>query len=380
MEMPNAATAKSKTMHSSWAMIFSPLSAQAWLFIALLLLVIITPVVAASYGAADLPMSQVLRILLVPIVGQDSAVYLTTYSFMTPFDSTHNSNIAERIVFELRLPRILLAFIAGAGLAISGSVLQTVTRNPLADPFLFGISSGASLGAVIAMSALSVLGLELSGIGGWLSVPIGAFIGASAASLMVLGMAGTNVNSQTERMLLSGVAITFMFGAMTSLILYFSSPQATASVLFWSMGSFAKASWSSLWMPAIVVVSGIGVIMAMKRQILAMLAGDETAHTLGIPVARVRLAMLLLCSLITAIIVAHCGGIGFVGLMIPHIVRLLFPGRYPIMITAIAGGLFMIWVDVFARSLMDNQELPVGIITSVIGSLFFLIVLRRRRR
>jgi len=134
-----------------------------------------------------------------------------------------------------------------------------------------------------------------------------------------------------------------------------------------------------LLFPAVVVCVATGIILLFKRQIMAMRAGDETAHTLGINVSRLRLQMLLLCSLITAILVANCGGIGFVGLMIPHTVRMLFPGRFPLITTALVGGLFMVWIDVLARTLLSSQELPVGIITAVIGSIFFLFILGSRR-
>ncbi|MGL4616052.1 MAG: FecCD family ABC transporter permease, partial [Shewanella sp.] len=299
------------------------------------------------------------------------------------------SAITQRIVLELRLPRILLAFVAGAGLSLAGSVLQTVTRNPLADPYLFGISSGASFGAVVVITLLNGTGalalpesLFAPGIWAWLqwiSLPIGAFVGALTSVLIVLALAGGGQHGQIERMLLSGVASSFLFGALTSLLLYFASPQATASVIFWSLGSFAKASWSVLLLPSVVVGGSFGIIVAMRRQINALQAGDETAHTLGVNVANIRLNMLLLCSLITAVLVATCGGIGFVGLMIPHTVRLLLPGRRPLLLIAIVGGLFMVWIDVLARCLLATQELPVGIITAAIGSFFFLLILRRRR-
>lgn len=278
---------------------------------------------------------------------------------------------------------------------MAGSVLQTVTRNPLADPYLFGISSGASFGAVVMLTIFTGSGLFehsaliassgiFSGSGAfagllWFSLPFGAFIGASLSVLIVLALSGLGLNSQVERMLLSGVATSFMFGALTSLLLYFASPQATASVLFWSLGSFAKASWSLLVLPSLVIGVSLVIILGMKRQIMALQAGDETAHTLGVNVPKLRLNMLLLCSLITAVLVATCGGIGFVGLMIPHTVRLLFPGRQSILLTALVGGLFLVWIDVLARCLLGNQELPVGIITAAIGSFFFLIILRRRK-
>lgn len=336
-----------------------PLPRLYWCWLLLLLGTVLTPLAAAGFGAADISLFDVARVIGKHLLGVGEP-----------------SVISERIVWDLRLPRILLAFIAGSGLALSGYVLQAVTRNPLADPYLFGISSGASFGAVVSVALATGLGLS-SAISG-ISLPLGAFIGASLAVLMVLLLAGRNIGNQIERMLLSGVAISFMFSALTSLILYFSTPQATTSLLFWSLGSFARASWDGLGLPTLVVLAALLVILAFKRQVLAMLAGDETAHTLGIRVQRLRVSMLLLCSLITATLVAHCGGIGFVGLMVPHIVRLLLPGQHPMVLTALAGGLFMVWVDVLARSILPTQELPVGVITSAIGSLFFLMVLRKR--
>lgn len=364
--------------------ILTPLTLQQWLILGLVVLGILTPIAAASFGAATISFLDVLHVFITKL--------LQNFDTLNP---TKVNGITERIVMELRLPRILLAFVAGAGLSLAGSVLQTVTRNPLADPYLFGISSGASFGAVVMLTLFTGSGLfESAGVVAnagifsgsgvfagllWFSLPFGAFIGASLSVLIVLALSGLGLNSQVERMLLSGVATSFMFGALTSLLLYFASPQATASVLFWSLGSFAKASWSLLILPTLVVGASLLIILGMKRQIMALQAGDETAHTLGVNVPKLRLNMLLLCSLITAILVATCGGIGFVGLMIPHTVRLLFPGRQPIVLTALVGGLFMVWIDVLARCLLGNQELPVGIITAALGSFFFLLILSRRK-
>lgn len=358
--------------------IVTPLTRQQLMLLVLGIIILITPIAATSFGAANISFTDVIQVFI------NKATNLTQANGMT-----------ERIVMELRLPRILLAFVAGAGLSLAGSVLQTVTRNPLADPYLFGISSGASFGAVVMLTLFTGSGFFdnagmaahsglFSGSGAlsgllWFSLPLGAFIGASLSVLIVLALSGLGLNSQVERMLLSGVATSFMFGALTSLLLYFASPQATASVLFWSLGSFAKASWSLLVLPTLVIGASLFIILGMKRQIMALQAGDETAHTLGVNVPKLRLNMLLLCSLITAILVATCGGIGFVGLMIPHTVRMLFPGRQPILLTALVGGLFMVWIDVLARCLLGNQELPVGIITAAIGSMFFLLILRKRR-
>jgi iron complex transport system permease protein len=357
---------------------------------------LLTPLFAASFGAASISFVDVISVFKSLFSHTPVPAPVEILDGITATDNVSSvSSLNQRIILELRLPRILLAFVAGAGLSIAGSVLQTVTRNPLADPYLFGISSGASFGAVVVISLFSQAGiftqlfdgaLVVSSLGdqawwSWsmLSLPVGAFIGASLSVMLVVAISGIGRTSQVERMLLSGVATSFLFGALTSLLLYFSSPQAAASVLFWSLGSFAKASWAQLWLPTVTVGASLLIMLAFKRQIMALQAGDESAHTLGVNVAKLRLSMLLLCSLITAMLVASCGGIGFVGLMIPHTIRLLFSGRQPMILTAVLGGLFMVWIDVIARCLLTNQELPVGIITAALGSVFFLFILRHRR-
>ncbi|WP_298773049.1 iron ABC transporter permease [uncultured Shewanella sp.] len=327
-----------------------------------LLIAVFSLLSATSFGAADIRIVDVIQSLNFHLLGINETL-----------------GLKDRIIMELRLPRVVLAFIAGAGLSIAGSVLQTVTRNPLADPYLFGISSGASFGAVVVLTLLQQGVLSHFGLT-WIGLPTGALIGAGLSVFIVLNMCGKDVGRQVERMLLSGVAVSFMFGALSSLMLYFSSPQAAASVLFWSLGSFAKATWSVLMLPTLVVVFCTAIILLFQRSIIAMKMGDETAHTLGINVSFLRIGMLILCSVITATLVASCGGIGFVGLMIPHIVRLVFPGQLSLMLTGMLGGIFMIWVDVLARTLLSYQELPVGIITAVIGSLFFLFVLKTRQQ
>jgi len=271
------------------------------------------------------------------------------------------------------MPRAILAFLAGCGLAVSGLILQTVTRNPLADPYLFGISSGASLGVVIS---IVLLGSTIS-----LVTPVAAFIGSLVAMLMLLMIAGRRQSQQVESMLLAGVALSFLFSSFTSLLLYHTDPQAVTAVLFWTMGSFSRAQWHNLLFPSIVIIGCMVVMLAYRRQLNAMLLGDESATTLGINVNRFRLVMLVLSSLITATLVSLCGGIGFVGLMIPHIVRFFVSQGtiFGIMLTALVGGIFMIWVDVFSRIVLENQELPVGVITSAVGSLFFLSLLYFRK-
>ena len=276
------------------------------------------------------------------------------------------------IVWELRFPRSILAFFAGMGLALAGSILQTTTRNPLADPYLFGISSGASFGVVVVMSFIGATSFIL---------PVAAFAGSMLAIVLLMLIAGITRHQQVESMLLAGVALSFLFSAFTSLLLYWSDPQAISAILFWTLGSFARADWNNIWLPLISVISCFILMFSFQRQLSAMLLGDESASTLGIQVKKLRLLMLFASSILTASIVAVAGGIGFVGLMIPHIVRsFVSQGSYwyPVF-TVLTGGIFMLWVDIFSRTLLDNQELPIGIITSAIGSLFFLSILYLRK-
>ncbi|WP_196140976.1 iron ABC transporter permease [Aliikangiella sp. G2MR2-5] len=282
------------------------------------------------------------------------------------------SAVNYQILWEIRLPRIIMAMITGAGLSASGAILQSVTRNPLADPYLFGISSGASLGAVIVMAAIS------SAI---ISITAGALIGGALSVVLMLALAGKSA-TQVEKLLLSGVAVSFMLSAFTSLTLYYSSPETAASLLYWMMGSFSNSQWSELGLPIITLFLGVATFFLYRRWLVVMQAGDESAITLGIPVHRLRLGMLIVCSAITAVLVAHVGGIGFVGLMIPHISRFIVGAQVHrvLLMSLVIGASFMVWVDVVARSLLEHQVLPVGVVTSAMGSLFFFIILKRRTR
>lgn len=330
---------------------------QNTLVIAALTLLCATSIVTSlSYGAITISYSDVLASIF-PSLGQQQV-----------------DPVISQIILELRLPRILLALLAGAGLAIAGATLQLVTRNPLADPFLFGISAGASFGAVLVLTVLASFSIL------WL--PIGAFVGGLLSVSMVLFIAGRSTYQQIERMLLAGVACSFMFSAATSAILYHSDPQAAASILFWTLGSFSNAQWDQLYAPSIIIIISVIIFFAFSRQVQAISGGDETATTLGVSVSSVRLSMLILSSLICAVIVANAGGIAFVGLLIPHIVRLTLGQRQlnNYAIIALLGGSFMVLVDLAARTIIPNQEVPLGIITSAIGSVFFLLILKRRRQ
>lgn len=303
-----------------------------------------------SFGAANTSFAEVFDVLINPQVNQ----------------------VTHTILWELRMPRSILAYVAGCGLALAGLILQIVTRNPLADPYLFGISSGATFGAVLSLSFLS------SWI--WLPLPLAAFLGSLISMLMLIGFARINRFQRVETLLLAGVALSFIFGAITSLLLYWSDPQAVASILFWTLGSFARADWTSIWIPAVAVSFSLGLLFFYRAPLMALLLGDESAVTLGINVTKLRILMLVVGSILTASVVALCGGIGFVGLMIPHLVRqfVSIGSRMSFLVTALTGGVFMLWVDVLARTLLNNQELPIGVITSAVGGIFFLVTLYSR--
>lgn len=325
-------------------------------FLAVLIPVaVISPLIAIALGTAN--------ISLVDVLG---AVWRGLNAFIEP---TATASMSDRIIVELRMPRVLMAMVCGAGLALSGSVLQSVTRNPLADPYLFGISAGASLGAILALTG----GISL------LPLPFCAFLGSLIAVAVVMVMAR---DGQVETLVLSGVAISFLLSSAANLILYFGDPQATQMVLFWSLGSFSRATWSSLMLPAFIVITSTLIIYQFHRPLQALVAGDESAHTQGVSVLPLRLGMLILTALMTSSLVATCGGIGFVGLMVPHIVRIMVgsASSSSLIVTALLGGVLMVWVDLLARQILPFQELPVGVMTAMLGSVFFIGLLIKRKQ
>ncbi len=323
--------------------------------------------VATGIGSVELSAGQVFEVLFScnnESASMQSTVIENTGCSVTP--------IYQRIIWEIRLPRILMALLTGIGLSITGAILQSVTRNPLADPYLFGISSGSALGAVLVISTFS---------GAMVSITLGALLGGMFSVVLMLVLAG-NAVLQVERLLLSGVAVSFMLGAFTSLVIYYSDPETASSLIFWMMGSFSNSDWDELLLPAVTIILGLIFFIIYRRWITAIQAGDEGAFTLGVPVGQLRLTMLIICSMITAVLVAHVGGIGFVGLMIPHICRFIVGSQLPkvLFMCVVLGGSFMIWVDVIARSLLKDQVLPIGIVTSAIGSLFFFVILKTKNK
>ena len=282
--------------------------------------------------------------------------------------------IRDGIVWNLRMPRTLLAAVCGAGLAVCGTVLQSLLRNPLADPFVLGVSSGASTGAV----AVVVLGVG----GGVVSLSAGAFAGALCSFALVLLLSHT-LGGSADRVVLSGVAAMQLFSALTSfVVLTAGDAETTRGVLFWLLGSLSGVGWTDVWVCAAVLFATLTVCLTQARTLDAFAFGQDAAATLGIHVARTRLILLSTTALLTAVLVSSAGAIGFVGLVLPHAARAVVGSGHArlLPVTALAGAVFLVWVDTLARTVLDPQEVPVGVVTSLIGVPGFVLVLYRTRK
>ncbi|WP_281252687.1 FecCD family ABC transporter permease [Longimonas halophila] len=283
--------------------------------------------------------------------------------------------IAERIVWGLRLPRVLLALLVGGGLSVVGVAMQALVRNPLAEPYILGISSGASAGA-----SLFYLGLLPPVLGQALSMPLAAFLGGLLAIGIVYLVAYTGTRLSVARLLLAGVAMSALMASVTSFITFSSpDPGKLRAVLFWLLGSLSGTQWGELIPPLATTVAGTAFLLVLARPLDAMLIGEESAYHLGIPVERLKRALILLAALMTGALVAVAGAIGFVGLIVPHAVRLVVGvgHRRVVPFSFVGGALFLVWADLAARTILPEQELPVGILTALCGVPFFLVLLRR---
>lgn len=325
----------------------------------LLLVLLCLMIIASTIGSANIPLSDVARIVISPIFpGADDGV---KQSF-------------KIIIRMVRLPRVLLSVLAGMGLAISGAVFQGIFRNPMANPYILGVSSGAAFGATLGM----ILGLQITflGVG---AVPLSAFIGAIGASLLVYILSGGG--KSVMPLLLSGIALGFFLTALMSLLMYFNRDQLER-IVYWSMGSFNAANWTKVALTAPVILSGSIVILFFARDLNLMVLGDDTARGLGIPVRYSRIIFLLTSTIITASAVSVSGIIGFVGLIIPHIIRIITGPDHRTLIpnSMLAGGIFLLLSDTLARTVLSPTEIPVGIITSLAGAPYFLLLLYQRRK
>jgi iron complex transport system permease protein len=301
-------------------------------------------------------------------IGIDEAWKALLSVFSGSKGSSQVSENTQYIIFNLRLPRTLLAVLSGAGLSVCGVAFQAIFRNPLSDPYVLGVSSGASLGAAIAI---------ITGLNGFIWGISGlSFLTALASVMLIVGISSIGNRLHTTTLLLAGISLNFLIAAVVSLLMVLNH-QSMDKIIFWTMGSLASATFENTGIVALFVVIGIGVTGLYAKDLNALLLGNQTAKTIGINVERTKRIILLVSTLMIAVIVSFTGVIGFVGLVVPHVVRLLVgaDNRRIIPYSLLGGMLFMLSADVISRTVMPPSELPIGSITSLIGSPVFIYLL-----
>lgn len=322
-------------------------------------------------------LSIILAVALGPVTIHPLTVWKIALSHMPFLDNLIQNdwtNAQENIVWGVRFPRVLLGVLVGAGLSLAGTGIQAIVRNSLADPYILGVSSGASVGAtlVILLGAFSVFGQY--------ALSLAAFLGALLSVILVFTLAQVGNRISTTRLLLSGIALSMILTALTDFIVI-SAPddEKVHSALFWMMGSLVSANWETLPIIAVVVIASYIFLVSQSRSLNLLLMGEEAAVTLGLNINVFRKLLIVVVSLLTGVIVSASGSIGFVGLMIPHIVRLLVGSDHKkvLTISLFLGAIFMIWADVVARMLLAPEEIPIGVVTAIAGGPFFIWLLRR---
>lgn len=325
--------------------------------VVLALALLLTPALTVVIGAAAVPLDEVIGVLASHIPGLDVQI-------------TWDRSI-DAIVWDTRLPRIIAGVAVAVILGVSGVVLQAVVRNALAEPYVLGVSAGASSGAAFA---IIIVGTSVATV-----VGVMAFAGALLATLLVLAIAGRT--QSPLQLILGGLGVGFGFQALTNLIIFSSdSPETARSVMFWTLGSLARAGWDSV--PVITIAALLlTVLMVLCGPILdALASGDRTAQAVGVEPARARILLLIPVSAAIALAVATAGGIGFVGLVVPHLVRsFIGPAhRFLVLGSALAAGLFLVWADAFARLAFAPAEVPIGVVTGLVGAPWLVLLVRRR--
>lgn len=327
------------------------ISKSKTLYVAVIILLmaalVITVITAVSLGQVNIKVSDTYKIIFGKLIHNDEI-----------YNSSSKAMIA--IVWNMRLPRVLLGLLTGAGLALCGCVMQATVNNPISEPYILGVSSGATFGATL----LIVMGL-----------------GAVIATVMVLGIASGHGKMTTTRLILAGTVVNALFTAFSNFIISVgANADSIMTIKFWTMGSLANAGWKSIILPAVVVIAVILFFCTQYRILNTMMLGDETAVTLGINLSLYRKVYMTLIAVVTGVLVSSCGVIGFVGLIIPHISR-AFAGtnhKRLVPVVILLGAIFLIWADVLARILVKNAELPIGIFTAPVGAPFFIYIVTKK--
>jgi iron complex transport system permease protein len=339
----------------------------AVIFVLLAIALVISLILTVSIGSVRISANVAYRIVKANLFGGNI------------IESTEWTKSQFHIVWNIRAPRVLMGIFTGAGLAVCGAAMQALTLNPIADPFILGVSSGGSAGAALALLT------TVSFFGGYADVTIMSFFGASIASLMVYGMSrlGNSTHIQPGALLLSGTAVNAVMSAVTNILIFLAkSPESIATVYYWQMGSIASAQWKTLTLPVLAVTGSVLWFSLNGSRFNLLMMGDEDATALGLNVNRFRTLMMLTVAFVVASLVSVTGVIGFVGLMVPHLVRMALratDNRVVIPACALFGALYMIWADAGARGLFGAMEIPLGIITAFVGAPFFIFLLLRQR-
>ncbi|MET3683921.1 iron complex transport system permease protein [Alkalibacillus flavidus] len=336
-----------------------------WLsLIGLLLGLAVLMSLSISLGSANISFTTVWQVILsrVPIVNG--------------FINGTWSDATETIVVDLRMPRILLAALVGAALALAGALYQGVLRNPLADPFILGVSSGASFGAAITF----VFGLQLMWLGQF-TLPVVAFVFGFVTLMIVYMIARIGQKVRMETIILAGVVVQSFLGACLSLVMALAN-EKLQTIVFWMMGSLTLTDWS--YTAVVLPVMAVTVIISLffTRELNMLGLGEEVAHHSGVSVERTRFILLILASLMTGAAVSVSGAIGFVGLVVPHMIRLIVGSDYRLILplSLVGGAIFLVGADTLARVVLAPRELPLGVITAFLGAPFFIYLLRQAKR
>lgn len=338
----------------------------SFLIVFLLFLLFLSCILSMSLGSMNIAPSHTYWILIDKLLGLD---------FMP---TSLDISLAEiNIVWQIRMPRIILGLFCGAGLALCGAVMQASVDNPLAEPYILGISSGASLGATFSIM-LGIGGFQFLSITG---TAFWAFIGAVFSSFAVLLLSSAGSKMTSAKLVLSGTVINALCNALSNFIITMNSnAEGMQSIKFWTMGSLAGAKWNTIFFPCFLVFCCCIFFLFQHRILNTLLLGDESAITLGISLGTYRRLYMILTSLLTGVLVSVCGIIGFVGLIIPHIVRAIIGSDHKklIPVSILCGAIFLLWADAFARIAIPNAELPIGIVTALIGAPFFAYILIKK--
>lgn len=324
-------------------------------------LLVVGAVLAASLGQLPIGPGEIVG-SIVRAVGIDN-------------DAAPDDRLIEQTLWQIRFPRVAMSLLVGATLAVAGGVMQAIFGNPLAEPGVVGVSSGAALGASAAIA------FGLSGFGGW-TVATFAFLGGLVATLIVYGTARAQGRTEMVTLLLTGIAINAFAGAGLALIMFLGDTQSREQIMFWQLGSINGSRWNEVFVVALVGLAAAAIAIRLAPQYDLLALGDRTAAHLGVGVERLRILSVVLVALLTGVGVAFVGIIAFVGLVVPHLVRMILgpSHRRLLLVSALGGATLLVYADLLARTLVAASDLPIGMLTSLVGGPFFYWLIRRNRR